>query len=54
MEGSRSAYTVLVGKIKGRRPLGRPRRRWEDNIKCILEKWDGGTEWIDLAQDRMR
>jgi hypothetical protein len=54
MEGSRSAYTVLVGKIKGRRPLGRPRRRWEDNIKCILEKWDGarnGSIWLRIGCD---
>jgi hypothetical protein len=42
-----------VGKPERRRPLERPRRRWEDNIKIILEKWDGvGTDWIDLAQDR--
>jgi hypothetical protein len=42
-----------VGKPKGRRPLGRPRRRWVDNIKIDLRKivWDG-MDWIDLAQDR--
>jgi hypothetical protein len=43
----------LVGKPEGKRPLGRPRRRWMDNIKMYLRKmrW-AGTDWIDLAQDR--
>jgi hypothetical protein len=43
----------LVGKTEGRRPLGRPRRRWVDNIKMNLGEigWDG-TDWIKLAQDR--
>jgi hypothetical protein len=43
----------LVGKPEGRRPLGRPRRRWVDNIKIDLREtgW-GGMDWIDLAQDR--
>jgi hypothetical protein len=47
---------ALVGKPEGRRPLGRPRRRWEDNIKMDLRKvgWGGGIDWIDLAQDRDR
>jgi hypothetical protein len=42
-----------VGKPKGKRPLGRPRRRWEDNIKMDLREigW-GGMDWFDLAQDR--
>jgi hypothetical protein len=46
-------YRVLVGKPEGKRPLGRPRRRWEDGIKMDLEEigW-GGVEWIHLAQDR--
>ena len=50
-----SVYWVLVGKHKGKRPLGRHRRRWEDNIKMDLQKvcW-GGMDWIDLAQDRDR
>jgi hypothetical protein len=39
----RGAYRALVGKPEGRRPLGRPRRRWEDNIKMDLKKWDGGS-----------
>jgi hypothetical protein len=44
-----------VGKLEGKRPLGRPRRRWEDNIKMGLhEVGCGGLDWIDLAQDRDR
>jgi hypothetical protein len=45
-----------VGKPEGTRPLGRPRRRWEYNIKMDLEKvgWGGGVDWMDLAQDRDR
>ena len=46
---------VLVGKPGGKRPLGRPRRRWEDNIKMDLQEVGcGGKEWIDLSQDRNR
>ena len=53
MEQSRNAYRVLVGKPKGKRPLGRQRHRWEDNIKMDLREvgCDPG-EWIDLAEDR--
>jgi hypothetical protein len=49
----RNAYRILVGKLYGRRPLGRPRRRWVDNIKKDLREvgWDG-RDWIDLAEDR--
>jgi hypothetical protein len=44
-----------VGKPEGKRPLGRPRRRWVDNIKIYLRKVGcGGRDWIDLAQDRDR
>jgi hypothetical protein len=50
----RGAYRVLVGKPEGRRPLGRPRRRWEDNIKMDLREGWEGADWIDLAQDRDR
>jgi hypothetical protein len=51
----RGAYRALVGKPEGRRPLGRPRRRWEDNIKMdLLEVGCGGMDWIDLTQDRDR
>jgi hypothetical protein len=47
------AYRILVGKPEGKRPLGRSRRRWVDNIKMDLGKigWDG-MDWIELAQDR--
>ena len=48
-------YRILVGKPEERRPLGRPRRRWEDNIKMDLQKVGcGGMDWINLAQDRGR
>jgi hypothetical protein len=52
-EKKRKAYRISVGKPEGRRPLGRPRRRWMDNIEIDLReiKWDG-MDWIDLAQDR--
>jgi hypothetical protein len=46
----RNAYRIL-GKPEGKRPLGRPRRRWVDNIKIDLERWDG-MDWVNLAQDR--
>jgi hypothetical protein len=48
-----NAYRILVEKPEGRRPLGRPRRRWVNNIKMDLREigWDDG-DWIDLAQDR--
>ncbi|KAJ4444244.1 hypothetical protein ANN_06035 [Periplaneta americana] len=50
---SRNAYRVLVGRPEGKRPLGRPRRRWEDNIKMDLrEVGYDGRDWINLAQDR--
>jgi len=49
----RGVCRVLVGKPEGKRPLGRPRRRWEDNIKMDLQEVGcGGMEWIELAQDR--
>ena len=48
-------YRVLVGKPEGKRPLGRPRSRWEDNIKMDLKKFGcGGMDWIELAHDRDR
>jgi hypothetical protein len=51
--GKRNAYRILVGHPEGKRPLGRPRRRWVDNIKMDLREigWDG-RDWIDLTQDR--
>jgi hypothetical protein len=49
------AYNILVGRPEGRRPLGRPRRRWEDNIKMDLREIEfGDVDWIHLAQDRDR
>jgi hypothetical protein len=48
----RVKYRVLVGKPEGKRLLGRPRRRWEDNIKVDLQKIGWGVDWIDLALDR--
>jgi len=49
------AYTVLVGKPEGKRPFGRPRIRWEDNMKTDFHDMEcGGVDWIDLAQDRNR
>jgi hypothetical protein len=55
MGEKRSAYRILVGRPEGRRPLGRPRRRWEDNIKMDLQDvgW-GGIDWIELAHDKDR
>jgi len=59
MDGSCSTYggeayiRFLVGKPEGKRPLGRPRRRWEDNIKMDLQEVECGVmDWINLAQDR--
>ncbi|KAJ4426632.1 hypothetical protein ANN_26430 [Periplaneta americana] len=52
MGESRNAYRVLVGRPKGKRPLGRPRRRWEDNIKMDLREVRYDKDWINLAQDR--
>ena len=49
----RGLYRVLVGRPEGKRQLGRPRRRWEDNIKMDLQEVGcGGMDWIELAQDR--
>jgi hypothetical protein len=53
MGQKRDAYMLLVGKPEGKRPLGRPRLRWIDNIKIdLLETELGGVDWIGLAQDR--
>jgi hypothetical protein len=55
MGEGRGVYRVLVGRPEGKRPLGRRRRRWEDNIKMDLrEKEIDGANWIQLAQDRVR
>ena len=51
----RGVYRILVGKPEGKRPLGRPRHRWEDNIEMDLQEVHcGGVDWIELAQDRDR
>jgi hypothetical protein len=51
----RGAYRVSVGRPEGKRPLRRPRRRWEDNIKMDLQEVGWGVmDWIELAQDRKR
>jgi hypothetical protein len=47
-----NAYRILVGKPEGKRPLGRPRHRWVDNIKKDFRDRMGSTDWIELAQDR--
>ena len=52
MGEGRGAHRILVGKPEGKSPLGRPRRRWEDNIKMELEEVGGGGDWMELAQDR--
>ena len=55
MGEERGVHRVLVGKPEGKRPLGRPRRRWEDNIKMDLQEVGGvGGDWVELAQDRLR
>jgi hypothetical protein len=53
MRENRNACRILVGKPEGKRPLGRPRRRWVDNIETDVRElgWDG-TDWNDLGQDR--
>jgi hypothetical protein len=55
MAKKRNAYRLLVGKPEGRRPLGRPRRKWVDNIRMdLVEVGWGDVAWIGLAQDRDR
>jgi hypothetical protein len=55
MVEGRGVYRVLVGKPEGKRPLERPRRRWEDNIKLDpRETGIDGTNWIQLTQDRVQ
>ena len=50
----RGVHRVLVGKPEGKRQLGRPRHRWEHNIKMDLREVGGGGDWMELAQDRDR
>jgi len=55
MGEDRGVHRLLVGKPEGKRPLGRQRRRWEDNIKMDLQEVEGGRrDWMKLAQDRDR
>jgi hypothetical protein len=54
MGKKRCPHTILVGRPEGRRPLGRPRRRWEDHIKMDLQEVGWGMDWIELAEDRDR
>jgi len=54
MGEERGVHRVLVGKPEGKRPLGRPRSRWEDNIKMDIQEVVGGWDWMELAQDRDR
>jgi transcription termination factor 2 len=55
MEEGRGVYRVFIGRPEGERPLGRPRRRWEDNIKLDLREMGvDGANWIQLAQDRVQ
>jgi hypothetical protein len=53
MGEDRGVHRVLMGKPEGKRPLGRPRRRWKDNIKMDVQEVGGGHgDWMELAQDR--
>ena len=54
MGEGRGVHRVLVGKLEEKRPLGRSRRGWEDNIKMDLREMGGGGDWMELAQDRDR
>jgi hypothetical protein len=55
MGEGRGVYRVMVRKPEGKRPLGRPRRRWEDNIKMDLQEVERGCgDWMEVAQDRDR
>jgi len=54
MGEGRGVHTVLVGKPEGKRPLVRPRRKWEDNIKMDLWEVGKGGDWTELVQDRDR
>jgi len=54
MGEGRGVHKVLVRKSEGKRPFGRPRRRWEETIKMDLREVGGGGDWMELAQDRDR
>ena len=52
--GERGVHRVSVGKPEGKRPIGRPRRRWKDNIKLDIQEAGSGMDWIEMAQERDR
>jgi hypothetical protein len=54
IEEGRGLYRVLVEKLEGKKPLGRPRRRWKDNVKMDLQEVGWGMDWTDLARDMDR
>jgi hypothetical protein len=55
MGGMRNVYNILVRQSEGKRPLGRPRHRWEDNIKMIIEEIGcDGVDWIQMTQDKVQ
>jgi hypothetical protein len=54
MRENRGAYSIFVGRPEGRRPMGRPRRTWEDSVKMALQEVGWGLDWIELAQDMDR
>jgi hypothetical protein len=55
MRARRRVYRILVGKLEGKRPFGRPRRKWEKNMKMDRQEVGfGGMDWIELAEDRGR
>jgi len=54
MGEGRGVHRVLLGKPEGKRPMGRPRRRWEEGIKVDLREVGAGGDWMELAQDRDR
>jgi hypothetical protein len=54
MGEKRSSHRILVGRREGRRPLGRPKLRWEENMKMDLQEVGWGMDWIELVQDRDR
>ena len=54
MGEGRGVHRVLVGKPEGKRPLGRPKHKWEDNIKMDLQEVGGGGDRMEMAQDRDR
>jgi hypothetical protein len=54
MEEGRDVYRFLIGRPEGKRPLGRPRRRWEDNVKDLGEIGIDGANWNRLARERVR